>query len=37
MEGYRLGAGIGRMVEKVPGLRSIIGRYKLDRGRVRIV
>ena len=27
----------GRMREKVQGIRSIIGRYKIDRGRLRIV
>ena len=27
----------GGMGEKVQGIRSIIGRYKIDRGRVRIV
>ena len=26
-----------RMREKVQGIRSIIGRYKIDRGRLRIV
>ena len=29
--------GEGRMKEKVEGIRSIIGRYKVDRGRLRIV
>ena len=32
-----LSVGRGRMGEKVQGVRSINGRYKLDRGRVRIV
>ena len=27
----------GRIWEKVQGIRSIVGRYKLDRGRLRIV
>ena len=27
----------GRMGEKVLGIRSITGRYKIDRGRLRIV
>ena len=27
----------GRMVEKVQGIRSINGRYKIDSGRLRIV
>ena len=31
MEGYHLGGAKGRMGEKVQGLRSIIGRYKIDR------
>ena len=37
MEGYEQGAGVGRMGEKVQGIRNIIGRYKIDRGRLRIV
>ena len=37
MEGNQVGGGRGRMREKVQRLRSIIGRYKIDRGRVRIV
>ena len=28
---------VGRMGEKVQGIRSINGRYKRDRGRLRIV
>ena len=35
MEGYQ--QGVGRMGEKVQGIRSINGRYKIDRGRLRIV
>ena len=35
MEGYQQGEG--RMREKVQGISSIRGRYKIDRGRVRIV
>ena len=35
MEGYQWGGG--RMGEKVQGIRSINGRYKIDRGRLRIV
>ena len=31
------GKGKGRNGEKVQGIRSIIGRYKIDRGRLRIV
>ena len=37
MEGYQQGGGTGRMVEKVQGIRSINGRYKIDRGRLRIL
>ena len=37
MEGYQWGGGRGRMGEKVQGIRSINGRYKIDRGRLRIV
>ena len=37
MEGYQWGRGRGRMGEKVQGIRSINGRYKIDRGRLRIV
>ena len=33
MEGYQW----GRMEEKVQGIRSRIGRYKIDRGKLRIV
>ena len=32
-----MGGGKGRMGEKVQELRSINGRYKIDRGRLRIV
>ena len=35
MEGYQ--RGVGRMGEKVQGITSINGRYKIDRGRLRIV
>ena len=31
-----MGRGRGRMGEKVQGLRSINGRYKIDRGSLRI-
>ena len=37
MEGYQLGDGSGRMGEKAHGMRSIIGRYQIDRGRLRIM
>ena len=37
MEGYQQGRGGRRMGKKVQGIRSIIGRYKIDRGRLRIV
>ena len=33
MEGYQQGGGR----EKVQGIRSINGRYKIDRGKLRIV
>ena len=36
MEGYQQGGGAGRTGEKVQVIRSIIGRYKLGRGRLRI-
>ena len=36
MEGYQRGVE-WRMGEKVQGIRSIIGRYKIDKGRLRIV
>ena len=37
MEGYQQGVGGGRMEEKVQRIRNINGRYKIDRGRLRIV
>ena len=37
MEGYQWASGRGREGEKVQGIRSIDGRYKTDRGRLRIV
>ena len=37
MEGYQQGRGEGRMGEQVQGIRSVNGRYKIDRGRLRIV
>ena len=37
MEGYQRGGQTGRMGEMVQGIRSIIGRYKIDRERLRIV
>ena len=37
MDGYQQGQEGGRMGEKVQGIRSIIGRYKIDRGRLRLV
>ena len=37
MDGYQWGGGEERMGEKVQGIRSKNGRYKIDRGRVRIV
>ena len=35
-EGYQQGRGGRRMGEKVQGIRIINGRYKIDRGRLRI-
>ena len=37
MECYKWGGVGGRMGEKVQGIRNIIGRYKRDRERLRIV
>ena len=37
MEGYQWGAGAWRKEENVQGIRSIIGRYKIDTGKLRIV
>ena len=37
MWGYQWGGGTGRMGENVQGIRSINNRYKIDRGRLRIV
>ena len=37
MEGYQQGGIWGRMKEKVQGISSLNGRYKIDRGRLRIV
>ena len=37
MEGYQWGGGRGRMGEKVQGIRSINGKYKIVRGRLKIV
>ena len=37
MEGYHQEQVGGEKREKVQGIRSINGRYKIDRGRVRIV
>ena len=37
IEGFQQGGGGGRMGEKVRGIRSIIGRYKIDKGMLRIV
>ena len=38
MEGYQQGGGSEENgVEKVKGIRSIIGQHKIDRGRLRIV
>ena len=37
MERFQWGGGSWRVGEKVQGIRSINGRYKIDRGRLRIV
>ena len=37
MEGYQQGSWRGRDGEKVQRISSITGRYKMDRGRLRIV
>ena len=37
MDGYQWGWGEGRMGEKVQGIRSINGKYKTDKGKLRIV
>ena len=37
MEGYQRGGGWERMGKKVQGIRSINGRYRIDRGRLRII
>ena len=37
MEGYQWREGEGRMGEKLQGIRSISGWYKIDRGRLTIV
>ena len=37
MEGYQWEGGGGKMEEKVQEIRSINGRYKIDKGRLRIV
>ena len=34
---YQQGGGMERIGEKVQGIRSINGRYKIERGRLRIV
>ena len=36
MEGYQQGEGGRRMGKKVQGIRSLIGRHKIDRERLRI-
>ena len=37
MEGYWWGWGAERRREKVQGMRNITSRYKIDRGRLRII
>ena len=36
MEGYQWGRGWGEWGRNVQGIRSIIGRHKIDRGKLRI-
>ena len=36
MEGYQWGGGRGRMGGKVQGIRRIMGRCMIDKGRLRI-
>ena len=37
MEGDQQGGSMGRMGDQVQGIRSINGRYKIDRRKLRIV
>ena len=37
MEGYHWGGVVGKVGGKAQGIRSINGRYKIDRGRLRIM
>ena len=37
LEGYQLWGGRGSVGEKVQELKSIIGRYKIDRGMLRFI
>ena len=37
MEGYHWGRVVGKVGGKAQGIRSINGRYKIDRGRLRIM
>ena len=37
MEGYQQGWDRGRIEEKVQGIKSINGRYKIDRGMLRTI
>ena len=37
MEGYQWGGGGVEWWKKVHGIRSIVGRHRIDRGRLRIV
>ena len=37
MEGYQQGRGRGENGRKIRGIRSINGRYKIDRERLKIV
>ena len=37
MEDYQQGGAVGKMGKKVQGIRSINDRYKIDRGRLRVI
>ena len=37
MDGYQQGGRGGRMTERLQGIRNIIGRHKINKGRLRIV
>ena len=37
MEGYQHGVGGRRMGQNIQGIRNIIGRFKIDKGVLRVV